>query len=61
MTFIVPHQAKPKPWLALGGYYHMVPPGVRGNGQIVTNEVSNPADYRLESLKANKRLASPAA
>ena len=55
MTGIAPRQAKPKPWLALGGYYHMVPPGSSGNGQIVTNEISSPASYRLESLKANKR------
>lgn len=55
MTAIVPHEAKPNPWLALGGYYHMVPPGVAGNGQIVTNEISAPASYGLESLKANKR------
>ena len=39
MTGIAPRQAKPKPWLALGGYYHMVPPGSSGNGQIVTNEI----------------------
>jgi hypothetical protein len=55
MTCIAPQQARPKAWLALGGYYHMVPPGVAGNGQIVTNEVPEPAVYRLESLKANKR------
>jgi hypothetical protein len=33
----------------------MVPEGVSCNGAIVTNEVSNPASYKLESLKANKR------
>ena len=55
MTRIAPHQAQPKPWLALGGYYYMVPPGTAGNGQIVTNEISHPADYQLDSLKANKR------
>jgi len=55
MTSIVPHQAEPKPWLALGGYYHMVPQGVPANGVIITNEVPNPSSYRLESLKANKR------
>jgi hypothetical protein len=55
MMRIGPHQAKPKSWLALGGYYHMVPPEGPGNGQIVTNEVSDPAGYRLESVKANKR------
>jgi hypothetical protein len=55
MTRIVPNQAKPKAWLALGGYYHMVPPGSPENGQIITNEVSDPAGYQLTSLKANKR------
>jgi len=55
MTRIVPHQARPNPWRAVGGYYHMVPEGVSGNGVIVTNEVSNPASYQMESLKANKR------
>ncbi len=55
MTRIVPQDAKPKPWLALGGYYHMVPQGVTANGAIVTNEVSNPAAYQLEALRANKR------
>jgi len=55
MTRITPHRAQPKPWLALGGYYHMVAPGATGNGQIVTNEISHPADYQLDSLKANKR------
>jgi hypothetical protein len=55
MTRIVPNQAKPNAWLALGGYYHMVPPGSPGNGQIITNEVSDPAGYQLTSLKANKR------
>lgn len=55
MTRVVPRQAKPKPWLAVGGYYHMVPQGVPANGQVITNEVSNPAGYQLESLKANKR------
>ena len=55
MTRIVPHQAKPQPWRALGGYYHMVPPGVSGNGMIVTNEISNPANYALESIGRDKR------
>jgi hypothetical protein len=55
MMRIVPHQAKPNPWLALGGYYHMVPEGVPGNGLIVTNEISNPASYQLESVRAKKR------
>ena len=29
MTGIAPRQAKPEPWLALGGYHHMVPPASR--------------------------------
>jgi len=55
MTCVVPHQAKPKPWLALGGYYHMVPPGAPSNGAIVTNEISDPSVYGLQSLQAKKR------
>jgi len=55
MTRVVPHRSKPKPWRVLGGYYHMVPQGFTSNGVIVTNEISNPSSYRLESLKANKR------
>ena len=55
LTRIIPSQAKPKPWLALGGYYHMVPPGTGGNGVIVTNEVSDPASYQLASVKSDKR------
>jgi hypothetical protein len=55
MTRIVPHQAKPKPWLALGGYYHMVPPGAPSNGVIVTNEILVPNSYGLHSLQPKKR------
>jgi hypothetical protein len=55
MTALVPHQAGPQPWRALGGYYHMVPQGVPGNGMIVTNEVSSPAGYELSSLGRDKR------
>jgi hypothetical protein len=55
MTCIVPHQAKPKPWLALGGYYHMVPAGAPSNGAIVTTEIRDPASYGLQSLQAKKR------
>src|SRR5271157_3822382 len=55
LTRIVPSHARPKPWLAVGGYYHMVPPEVGGNTVIVTNEVSNPASYQLASLKSEKR------
>jgi hypothetical protein len=55
MTCIVPRQAKPKPWVALGGYYHMVPPGASSNGVIVTNEISDPPGYGLHSLQPKKR------
>ena len=33
----------------------MVPPGVPSNGQIVVNEISDPARYGLQSLQAKKR------
>ena len=55
MTRIIPHQARPNPLRAFGGYYHMVPQEGPSNGMIVTNEISNPASYQLESIKANKR------
>lgn len=55
MTRVTPQQSDPKPWVALGGYYHMVPPGVPSNGQIVVNEISDPARYGLQSLQAKKR------
>ena len=55
MTRVVPRQAEPKPWLALGGYYHMVPQGVPGNSVIIVNEISDPANYGLESLGRDKR------
>ena len=55
MTRIVPRQAKPNPWLALGGYYHMVPPGASSNGVIVTNEILDPPSYGLHSLQPKKR------
>jgi len=55
MTRLVPHQAKPNPWLAVGGYYHMVPPGAPGNGAIVINEIRDPSNYGLQSLQAKKR------
>lgn len=55
MTQVVPRQSRPKPWLALGGYYHMVPAGAPSNGAIVTNEIADPANYGLLSLQAKKR------
>jgi hypothetical protein len=55
MTPVIPYQAKPKPWLALGGYYHMVPAGAPGNGVIVTTEILDPSSYGLQSLQPKKR------
>jgi len=55
MSQAVPRMAKPNPWLALGGYYHMVPSGAASNGAIVTNEIRDPANYGLQSLQGKKR------
>jgi len=55
MMRITPHQAAPKPWQALGGYYHMVPDGAQSNGVIIVNEVPEPASYGLEKLKRKTR------
>lgn len=44
----------PKPWAALGGYYHVVPDGEESNGALVANEISQPAAYELESLKRKR-------
>jgi len=46
--------ASPAPWLALGGYYHMVPDGAESNGVIVANEISDPVGYDLKSLKRKR-------
>jgi hypothetical protein len=46
--------SSPKTWLALGGYYHMVPDGAQSNGAIVANEISDPAGYDLKSLKRKR-------
>ena len=50
LTQIVPYVANPKPWLAIGGYYHMVPEGAPRNGVIVINEIPDPATYTLDTL-----------
>jgi len=55
MTRVVPQQCRPKPWVALGGYYHMVPTGAPRNGAIVINEILDPSSYGLNSLQAKKR------
>ncbi len=46
MTRITPHQAAPKPWHAIGGYYHMVPDDAQSNCVIVVNEVSDLASTK---------------
>lgn len=55
MTRIIPQQSSPKPWLAFGGYYHMVPEEAFSNGSIIVNEISNPSTYKLEDLKQQAR------
>jgi hypothetical protein len=54
-TEVLPGSCAPKPWIALGGYYHMVPQGAFSNGRIVVNEVPDLAEYRLEKLKKQAR------
>jgi hypothetical protein len=49
-----PHESPPSPWMALGGYYHVVPDGSLSNGSIVTDEVSDPGKFQLEMLKQSK-------
>ena len=53
-TQIAPQAAAPAAWRTLGGYYHMVPAGAPSNGQIVANEISDPAGYDLELLKKKR-------
>jgi Acetyltransferase (GNAT) domain len=55
MTEAVPCQNAPKPWLALGGYYHIVPQGTPSNGSVVVNEIANPANYPMEALPKKVR------
>lgn len=54
MTRISIKTAVPKPWLALGGYYHLVPSGEQGNGVLIANEISDLQGYSLESLKKKR-------
>jgi hypothetical protein len=49
-----PHESPPSPWVALGGYYHVVPDRSLSNGSIVTDEVSDPGKFQLEMLKQGK-------
>ncbi len=55
MERVVPHGGAPKPWLALGGYYHMVPDGCPANGSMVVVEVDDPGAYRLEAQSRSAR------
>ena len=55
MMRIMPHQAKPRFWRAMGGYYHLVPEGTESNGRVVVNEISEPSKYGLQSLSTNMR------
>jgi hypothetical protein len=55
MERVASHRVAPKPWLALGGYYHMVPEGCPANGSMVVVEVDNPAGYRLEEQSRSAR------
>lgn len=55
MSQIVPHAAAPAAWRALGGYYHMVPPGAPSNGHIVVNEMPDLANYTLDNLNKSVR------
>jgi hypothetical protein len=55
MDRVTPHRRTPKPWLALGGYYHMVPDGASGNGTIVVNEIPNLTEYQLDGLPKKVR------
>jgi hypothetical protein len=47
--------AVPRPWLALGGYYHVVPTWGTANGKIVANQLSSIAEYALDRLKKQVR------
>jgi hypothetical protein len=51
---VTPGVSAPNTWLALGGYYHMVPEGAESNGAIVANEISDPVGYDLKSLKRKR-------
>jgi hypothetical protein len=55
MMSAIPRLNVPKPWSALGGYYHVVVDGAFSNGSIVVNEISNLKTFQLESLPKNVR------
>jgi hypothetical protein len=54
---LTPYESPPSRWLALGGYYHVVPEGTPRNGSIITNEITDPGRFELEMLKKNKNGA----
>lgn len=54
MTRFSARTANPKPWLSLGGYYHLVPSEEGSNGVVVANEISDLEGYSLTSLKKKK-------
>jgi hypothetical protein len=55
MKAAIPHQNAPKPWSALGGYYHVVEKGVCSNGSIIVNEIPDLKTFQLESLPKKVR------
>jgi hypothetical protein len=55
MTPITPHVVSPAPYIAIGGYYHVVPDGCNRNGSITANEITNPAQYDLDRLERGVR------
>jgi hypothetical protein len=55
MTPAIPYQNTPKPWSALGGYYHVVPNHTFSNGSIVVNEIPSLNTFQLGSLSKKVR------
>lgn len=49
-----PWESVPSPWVALGGYYHVVPKGAPSNGSIVTNEIPDHLFFGLATIKNRK-------
>ena len=57
MTPITPHEMAPAPYVAIGGYYHVVPDGCNRNGSITVNEIADPAQYDLDRLRKGVRYS----
>jgi hypothetical protein len=55
LTPITPHAVAPAPYVAIGGYYHVVPGGCYRNGSITVNEIADPAQYDLVKLERGVR------